>query len=574
MTHYEPLKNRQGDIVGAYYIGVPAPDTGLFEMINNTKIGERGYISVVNSQGQLIHHPFLPKGSSLSELKDPVSGKFFAREIYQTKDGALDYHYKDDKNNIEKKRSRFAYFKKWDWIIMANVTYNDILGTLNIIFTILVILLVIFPVTLLFISNYLALRISRPLRKIIETAVKVSSGDLTVFIPQPHYKKCSDIKNCGREDCPAHSTSNLACWGIENTLCDNGFPVDSEDKLEKYCQYCPVYKNAIRSETDELIEAINNMIVTTQYFVSDLKVTTGELNDRAEELAVVSQKMEEESQTQASFIEETTSANEELMATIENVAHSAENQAVRVAQTSAAMEELTASTKNVGENSSNVSNAAGNTVNEAKRTESMLRETTGKINQVAENSQKIGNIIGMINDISDQINLLSLNAAIEAARAGDHGKGFAVVSEEISKLAEATAQSTKEIENVVKTIRLDIQTGADLVNQTNEAITQMVEKIDSAARLIEEIAMSSEEQARGSEQVMADVEEVNRMAEQIAGATNEQKTTSSEILRALTKINDSIQEIAGSSSIVSESAETLKEKSQRLDEISKRFKTR
>jgi len=280
-----------------------------------------------------------------------------------------------------------------------------------------------------------------------------------------------------------------------------------------------------------------------------------------------------ESQSQAAFIEETTSSNEELMATIENVANSAKNQAHRVSQTSAAMEELTSSTKIVGDNATRVSTEAKESVRQSHQTEGMLNDTTKTINQVAESSKKIVDIVAMINDISDQINLLSLNAAIEAARAGEQGKGFAVVSQEISKLADATASSTKEIENVIKNSRADIQKGADLVNSTAGSITDMIKKIEIAAKLFEDIAVSSDEQIRGSEQVMKDVEEISAMSDQIAMATGEQKVTSTEILNALTRVNSSIQEIAQSSQTVSDSAQALKKKAERMNEIIHRFRT-
>jgi len=573
ITRYEPIRDRNDAVIGALYVGVPAPDLGIFQMVRSTRIGKAGYITIINSQGQIIDHPFLDRGKLITEMKDAVTGRPLCEDVVKQKEGSFVYFFRDKEGSITKKLAYATYFPKWDWIIMANISYDDMFSTLYKIFRIMIILLIGLPVILALISNFLALRITRPFRRIIDVAVQVSKGDLTIFIRQTHYKKCVEMKNCTNKDCPAYNSRNLACWKIDGTLCgENGKPCPAESKREEYCKDCVVYRNAIRSEMDELIEAINEMIVTTQVFVHEMKDTTDELTKNSDDLARISKKMEEESQLQASSIEETTSANEELLATIESVAHSAEQQADRVSQTSAAMEELTSSTRLVGESSMNVSKTAKNTVTEARNTEGMLRDTTTRINQVAESSKKIVDIVAMINDISDQINLLSLNAAIEAARAGDHGKGFAVVSEEISKLADATAQSTKEIENVIKGIRLDIEKGATLVNKTNDAISEMIQKIDVASSMIEEIALSSDEQIKGSEQVMSDVEEINRMSEQIATATSEQKVTSAEILKALTRINDSIQEIAGSTITVAESAASLKEKSEKLTSITGHFK--
>ena len=572
ITHYEPIKSRDGTVLGVIYVGVPAPKTAIFDIIRESKIGTEGYVYIMNSQGQLIEHPYL-KGNNILSIKDPSTGKPVMEEIVSQKEGFFTYNFPVKNNVFEKKIAYSTYFKKWDWFIIASANYNDLLSGLSAIFKIFTILLIAFPVVLLIASSAAANMIFNPISRIIDIAVKVSGGDLTIFIPQDHYRKCVEVKNCTHTDCPAYESRNLSCWRIDGTLCDNGRPLSKEgvDKME-HCRECEVYQKAIRNETDELIEAINNMIMSIRAMILNIKVISDELHDHSDSLSGISISMETESQNQAASIEETTSSNEELMATIENVAVSAKNQADKVSQTSAAMEQLTSSTKLVGENATKVSEEAKLSVTKAHETDQMLRDTTRNINQVSESSKRIVDIVAIINDISDQINLLSLNAAIEAARAGEHGKGFAVVSEEISKLAEATAQSTKEIESVIKTSRDDIRNGAELVNKTAEAITEMMKKIEFAAGLFEEIALSSEEQTKGSEQVMLDVEEVSKMSHQIAMATEEQKLTSNEILKALTRVNDSIQEMAGSSQTVSGSAQELKKKSDDLNNIIYKFK--
>ncbi len=572
ITHYTPIKANNGKIVGAIYVGIPAPKSAIFDVIKETKIGPTGYVYVMNSMGQAIEHPTM-KGASVINLTDPTTNKPFVQDIINQKEGFFTYNFPDSTGTIKEKIAYSSYYQNWDWIIVATSNTDDLLLKLSIMFTIIVSLLIGMPLILFFVSSLAANRIFTPLKKIIDVTVKVSSGDIRVFIPQPHYQKCVQVKNCEKRECPAYESRNRSCWRIDGTLCDHeqGEDADSRSKLEICCD-CEVYQSAIRNETDELIEAINNMIVTISNILLNIKIVGDELSKESASLTEISSVMEHESQNQAAFIEETTSSNEELMATIENVANSAKNQAEKVSQTSAAMEELTSSTKVVGDNSTKVSAEAKESVKRAHDTEGMLQDTTISINQVAEGSKRIVDIVAMINDISDQINLLSLNAAIEAARAGEHGKGFAVVSEEISKLAEATAQSTKEIESVISTSRADIQKGAQLVNKTVASITDMIKKIEIAAQLFEEIALSSDEQIRGSEQVMLDVEEINKMADQIAMATGEQKVTSTEILNALTRVNNSVQEIASSSQTVSESAHSLQEKADKLHEIIKRFK--
>ncbi|MBN1531367.1 MAG: methyl-accepting chemotaxis protein [Spirochaetes bacterium] len=574
ITHYEPLKSRDGKVIGALYIGVPAPKSVLLDMIRETRIADNGYVYIVTAAGRIIDHPFWT-GTVLAEKTDRVSGMKLMDLINRNRGSFISYSIEGRDGGHSTKLAFVKYYAPLGWNIVATAEYDDILKSLNRIFLIMVVILVVSPVLILLVSSVLALRISRPFRSIIDTAVKVTEGDLGVFIPQKHYVKCAAIKNCTKEDCPAFSSRNLACWSIEGTVLDaQGRPLPEKEKIESVCSGCRVYRRAIRSEIDEIIEAVNKMIVTMQRIMRDIKRTAEEIHGDADMLTRTSGLLREESQTQAASIEETMSSDEELVATIEHVSSASNVQAEKMSQTSAAMEELTASTRSVGQHSINLSSEAGLMVDEARQTAEMLQRTTDKIGRIEESSRRIGDIIAMINDVSDQINLLSLNASIESARAGEHGKGFAVVAEEISKLADATAHSTKEIETLIKTSREEIGSGAGLVNQTAGAITVMIQKIEAAAKLIGEIATSSEEQIRSSEQVMADVEEVNRMSLQIAQANQEQKQSSTEILQAVTMINDSLQKVAASSQDVADSAAAMKERADRLHGIVGQFRVR
>ncbi len=540
--------------------GVTNDSAKTLEMLQNKSVIGGVTLMMLDDKGSYIANTEKKEGA------DPALIALFKAEKsffpYKASDGKKYLIYKE---YVPEKKIYIAasVLKSESMVLQKDFTY------------LLLILIFVTPPIVIMISFFIARFIKKPFNQIIETATLVSDGDLTKFIIQPHYKKCAAMLDCNKTGCPAFKTSNLACWSIEDTVCFDGMKgLTKNQKIEKYCRSCRVYRNSIRSEFDELIEAVNNMIVTTQRVVASIKEISAELGTESGKLSDASKNLEIQMHNQAGYIEETTSSNEELAASIDNIADAAKNQAAKMENASKAMEMLSESSSGVSRKAADVSEKTQKAVENANETKSILDNTTYKINQISENSQKIVEIVQIINDISDQINLLSLNASIEAARAGEHGRGFAIVAQEISKLADATAASTKEIEMTIQQTRADVNEGAHLVNTTNAAIVEVMNNIKNTALLMKEIAESSEQQRKGNQNVLKDIETMNQMSNIIAGTTAEQKISSNEILMALSNINESVQAISTTSENFHQSAEDLREKSHKLNEITDFFTVR
>lgn len=237
--------------------------------------------------------------------------------------------------------------------------------------------------------------------------------------------------------------------------------------------------------------------------------------------------------------ERVASASEEISSNATEQAQGAELQKDQTHQVATAMQEMSATVLQVSENSNRAAEAALQAANTARRGGTIVDQTLVKMRVIAEtvgttaikvqelgkSSDQIGEIIGVIDDIADQTNLLALNAAIEAARAGEQGRGFAVVADEVRKLAERTTKATKEIAQMIKNIQSETQSAVEAmfsgnrqveegVSTTTEAGNSLKEIIEMAERvgeMVTHIAAASTQQSGATEEVNANIEQISRI---------------------------------------------------------------
>ena len=242
-------------------------------------------------------------------------------------------------------------------------------------------------------------------------------------------------------------------------------------------------------------------------------------------------------------------ASEELSAQIEQSERGSSEQAARVGETATAMEEMNSTVMEVAKNASAASDATAQTRARAEEGARVVHEAVSGIQNVqavslslkddmtrlAEQAQSISNIMSVISDIADQTNLLALNAAIEAARAGEAGRGFAVVADEVRKLAEKTMQATKQVGEAIRAIQQSvnqsiaqvdravnlIDVATEQSSKSGEALGEIVTMVDGAADQVRAIATASEQQSSSSEEINRSISHINGIAEQTAQAMRE-----------------------------------------------------
>lgn len=283
-------------------------------------------------------------------------------------------------------------------------------------------------------------------------------------------------------------------------------------------------------------------------FVGSIRETLIKVSETAASVASASSEISSSTEEMAAGSQEQTTQSEEIARAVEQMAKTIAVNSENAGETAHTAEQAKTAAEQGGK-------VVTDTVIEMKQIANVVRESAGTIQNLGKSSDEIGEIIGVIEHIADQTNLLALNAAIEAARAGEQGRGFAVVADEVRKLAEQTTKATKQIAGMIQQIQADshgavssmanatkqVDAGIVLADRAGTSLQEIVQTSQKVTQMVTQIAVANEEQSSTSEQISKNMEAIATVTQQTASGTQQ-------IARAaedLNRLTEALQHLVG-----------------------------